>query len=223
MWPAGAQDQSTANADTMRVNAAGRACTLRSGRTPDAGLSARASGPRLGDGRYSSDYGRGVEPMILPRAWLAALVVLTACSNGTRRDVTPDARAGPSSATIMLDTSWWLQVRRDGDHSLGYGALPVRVPVAADGVDAPSLLDTVARRAYLAEGHSSPTTAACGYTVTLHGTGSPEGLVHALPADLCGMLADAFRSAWAARAPPRVPMSSDFVERAWANAPFQRR
>lgn len=161
--------------------------------------------------------------MIRPRAWLVMILVLTACSNGMRGDAAHAARAAPSSVTLMLDNSWWLHVGRDGDHALGYGALPVRVPVASDGVDVPLVLDTVARRAYLPDGQPSDPTSACAYTVTLHGTAAPEGLVHSLPADLCDMLATVFRSAWAARASSTLPVSPDVVERAWENAPFQRR
>jgi hypothetical protein len=146
------------------------------------------------------------------------LLVLAACSSGVRSHDAPAARLAPGGVTLMLDSSWWLQVQRDGNHALGYGALPVRVTVARDAFDGPVLLDTVARWARPFDRDRSPDPD-CAYTVTFHDT-APQGLVHSLPVHLCDMLAGAFRQAWAARSVAEV---SDVVETAWRNAPFQRR
>lgn len=150
-------------------------------------------------------------------ALAAVLSLLSACAGASQTAPPPSGQALPGGATLMLDDGWWLQVRRDGEHAIGFGALAARIPVASSAVDAEQLLELVSRNAR--PGAPTPDVEdRCRYTVTFS---DGTGLVHALPADLCDTLAGAFRSAWEERLPASSTMGgTDVIERAWRSAPF---
>jgi len=65
------------------------------------------------------------------RRLVAVAVLLCGCMRPSLPGGVP-GRSATDVITVMLDESWWLQVRRDGNHAIGFGALPARVPVATN-------------------------------------------------------------------------------------------
>lgn len=123
--------------------------------------------------------------------------------------------------TVMLDDAWWLQVRRDGNHAIGYGALPARMAVATDALDIGRLHDMVARNT-VTDATTPLTPGECRYTATFSGPGADAGRVHALRPDVCDELADMFRTAWSNLDPTTEAAATEVIERAWRDAPFLR-
>lgn len=124
-----------------------------------------------------------------------------------------------TSPMVMLDQGWWLRAREDGPTTIGYGALPQTLPVAAGVIDAKGVCALIAEhvRPWQPKGERAADE---HYFDVTFGTGG--GLVRDIDEEIYARLYELFRRAYRNVDESSEPVLGDAetVRRAWREAFF---